>query len=155
MPDPNKLGGLIKRKLVRELAHGEMNQTQLAEKYDVDPSAISHFAKRNRDEIEAVRKDMDDEFAGLLITQKANRLSAYEQIFERAMTAVTKIAANGRVAYDENGNPIKEFAGELAAKVLKQAAEEMGQLPNRVSLSGNVDVHTTYTVLGVEPGDLA
>lgn len=151
----SKLDGLVKRQLIRELAHGEMKQSELAEKYDVDPSSITLFKKRNRVEIEAVRKDMDDEFAGLLITQKAMRLSAYEQIFARAMTEVTKIAANGRIAYDENGNAIKEFSGDLAAKVLKQAAEEMGQLPNRVSLSGNVDVHTTYTVQGVDPEELA
>jgi len=63
-------------------------------------------------------------------------------------------APSGRVAYDENGNAIKEIQGDLASKLLKQAAEEMGQLPNRVTLDGRVDVHTSYTVVGVEPEDL-
>jgi len=153
-PIPNKLTGLVHRKLVRELALGEENQTQLAEKYDVDPSAISRFAKRNAEEIAAVRADADNEFAGLLIVQKAYRLGTLEQLLREAMRPTTKVAPSGRVAYDENGNAIKEIQGDLASKLLKQAAEEMGQLPNRVTLDGRVDVHTSYTVVGVEPEDL-
>ncbi|MET0916701.1 MAG: DUF2280 domain-containing protein [Jiangellaceae bacterium] len=153
-PIPNKLNGLKKRKLVRELALGEENQTQLAERYDVTKQAISAFAKRNRDEIEAVRANADDEFAGLLIVQKAHRLGVLEELLERALTPVPKVAPNGRLIEGPDGEILKEFAGDLAAKVIKQAAEEMGQLPNRISLSGNVNVHTSYSVEGVDPTDL-
>lgn len=156
---PNKLNGLKKRKLVRELALGEENQSQLAERYDVTPSAISLFAKRNRDEIEAVRANIDDEFAGLLIAQKAHRLGVLEHLLDVALTPTPKVAPSGRVVYVEksDGAPemITEIAGDLAAKVIKQAAEEMGQLPNRITLGGNVNVHTSYQVEGIDPRDLA
>lgn len=153
-PIPNKLNGLKKRKLVRELALGELNQTQLAERYDVTPSAISHFAKRNRDEIEAVRANIDDEFAGLLIAQKAHRLGVLEHLLDVALTPTPKVAPSGRVVYVDD-KMVEEIAGDLAAKVIKQAAEEMGQLPNRITLGGNVNVHTSYQVEGIDPGDLA
>lgn len=152
---PGKLAGLKTRKLVRELALGELNQTELAEKYDVSPSAIAHFKKRYADEIAAVAANADDEFAGLLIVQKAHRLGVLEQLLERAMTPTPKIAPSGRLVEDHAGNVIKEIAIDSAARVIKQAAEEMGQLPNRITLGGNVNVHTTYSVEGVAPEDLA
>lgn len=157
---PGKLGGLIRRKLVREIALGELNYAALAEKYEVNPSAISYFAKRHADEIKAVREKADDEFAGLLITQKGFRLGALQDLLERALTEVPKVAPSGRVVYvtdPETGQEtmVKEIAGELAAKVLKQAAEEMGQLPTRLQLSGRMEVATTYAVDGVAPDDLA
>jgi len=151
---PGKLAGLVHRKLVRELALGEESQTQLAEKYDVSQPAISAFAKRNAEEIAAVRANADDEFAGLLIVQKAYRLGTLEQLLREAMKPTTKVAPSGRVAYDEDGNAIKEMNLDAASKLLKQAAEEVGQLPNRITLDGRVNVHTSYTVVGVEPEDL-
>lgn len=152
-PIPNKLNGLVHRKLVRELALGEENQAQLAERYNVSPSAISHFAKRNRDEIQAVRDKADDEYAGLLITQKANRLAALEQLYAQAITPQPKVAASGRVAYVEDpvtGEQVmvQEVALDSAARMLKQAAEEMGQLPTRVQLTGELTEHITYKIEG-------
>lgn len=154
---PNKLL-FVAPKLIRELALGEMNQAQLADKYDVTPPAISLFKKRNADAIEAIRKDANDEFAGILIVQKAHRLGLLEQLIQKALEPQPKVSASGRVAYvekpDGSQEMVEEIALDSAARMIKQVAEELGQLPNRLTLSGNVDVTTTYTIEGVDPESL-
>lgn len=146
-------------KLIRELALGNQLQSELAEKYDVTPAAITYFKQRNADAIEAIRKDSNDEFAGILIVQKAHRLGLLEQLIREALTPQPKVSASGRVAYverdDGTSEMVEEIALDSAARMIKQVAEELGQLPNRLTLSGNVDIHTTYAVEGIDPTDLA
>lgn len=154
-----KLGGLKRRQIVRELALGGFTQQVLADKYGVSQPAIAQFKARNADEIEAVRANADDEFAGILIAQKAARLASLAEIHEKAMKPVPKVGNNGKVV--ERINPITgehetlhEIDGRLAAQVLKQAAEEMGQLPTRLQISGDMQTTTTYRIEGVPPEDL-
>lgn len=150
-----KLGGLKRRQIVRELALGEMTQQALADKYGVVQSAIAAFKQRHADEIEAVRQNADDEFAGILIAQKAARLASLAEIHEKAMQPTPKITNKGTVAIDpRDGEIIQEFDGRLAAQVLKQAAEEMGQLPTRLEVKGDMQTTTTYRIEGVDPSDL-
>lgn len=149
-----KLGGLKRRQIVRELALGEMTQQALADKYGVVQSAIAAFKQRHADEIEAVRQNADDEFAGILIAQKAARLASLAEIHEKAMTPTPKITNKGTLAFDPEGKLIEEFDGRLAAQVLKQAAEEMGQLPTRLEVKGDMQTTTTYRVESVDVEDL-
>lgn len=146
-------------KLIRELALGSQTQSQLAEKYDVTPAAITYFKQRNADAIEAIRKDSNDEFAGILIVQKAHRLGLLEQLIQKALEPQPKVSASGRVAYvekdDGSTEMVEEIALDSAARMIKQVAEELGQLPNRLTLSGDVNVHTSYRVEGVDTDDLA
>jgi hypothetical protein len=152
--DRGKLGGLRRRQIVRELALGEFTQQALADKYGVTQGAIAQFKQRHADEIEAVRQNADDEFAGILIAQKAARLASLAEIHEQALTPMPKIAPSGKPARDADGNPVLEVDGRLAAQVLKQAAEEMGQLPTRLQINGDMQTTTTYRVEGVSPDDL-
>jgi hypothetical protein len=154
-----KLGGLKRRQIVRELAFGEFTQQALADKYEVSQPAIAKFKARHADEIEAVRADAEDEFAGILIAQKAARLASLAEIHEKAMKPVPKVGNNGKVV--ERINPetgeretLQEWDGRLAAQVLKQAAEEMGQLPTRVQVSGDMQTTTTYRIENVSNDDL-
>ncbi len=127
----------------------------IAEKYGVTPGAITQFADRYADEIAAVRADMDNEFAGILIAQKATRLAMYEEIAERALEPTPKIDNKGNQVVDRaTGELVYEFDGRLAAQVAKQAAEEMGQLPTRVQVTGDMNTTTKYIVEGVDPGAL-
>lgn len=153
------LGGLRKRQVIRDLALSGMSQTQLAEKYGVSQPAISQFKTRNAEEIEAVRTAADQEFAGLLIAQKANRLAAYQDLYDIALKPMPKISPSGKIVKewvtDEDGNQVEVIVHEVdvraAAQMLKQAAEELGQLPNKVTLSGEVGVKTNYTIAGIDP----
>jgi transcriptional regulator with XRE-family HTH domain len=160
--DRMPLGGLVKRQVIRDIALGTMSQSQLGEKYGVSQPAISQFAKRNAEEIEAVRSKADDEFAGLLIAAKQNRLAAYQDLYEIALKPQPKISPSGKLVKewitDEDGQQVEVIVQEVdvraAAQMLKQAAEELGQLPNRLTLAGEVGVKTNYTVAGVEIADL-
>lgn len=149
------LGGLKHRQVVRLLAAEEITRSEIARRYEVTPGAVTQFADRNAEEIAAVKADMDNEFAGILIANKAMRLGVYEQLLEAATTPMpVHDARTGKVMTGPNGEPIMEADGNLAAKVLKQAAEEMGQLPTRLQVAGGLDVTTTYRIEGVNPEDL-
>jgi transcriptional regulator with XRE-family HTH domain len=160
--DRMPLGGLVKRQVIRDIALGTMSQSQLGEKYGVSQPAISQFAKRNAEEIEAVRAKADDEFAGLLIAQKQNRLAAYQDLYDIALKPQPKISPSGKLVKewitDEDGQQVEVIVQEVdvraAAQMLKQAAEELGQLPNRLTLAGEVGVKTNYVIDGIDPGAL-
>ena len=118
---------LTRRKLIRELATTDTLQKEHAAKYGVSRDAIHDFERRHAEEIAAVRADHLDEFAGLLIAEKQNRLSVYEQLLLEA---------------------IDRGERQVAVRILRNVAEELGHLPSRMQISGAVDVHTTYTVAG-------
>lgn len=160
--DRGKLGGLKRNGLIRKLALGGQSQADLARQYDVTDGAITQFRDRNAEAIAAIRADAEDEFAGILIAQKAERLRAYEELYEVATEPTPKISPSGKLVkewiMDEDGVSSEVVVHEVdvraAAQVLKQAAEEMGQLPTRLQVAGELGVTTTYRVEGVNPSDL-
>ena len=159
--DSGKLGGLIRRKLVRELAlrPPDVTLSSIAKRYEVSGAAITVFAKRHADEIAAVAAAADDEFAGILIAQKAYRLGALQEIHEVAMTPQPKVTPAGNVVHRWNAETgqdeeVSEVQLGEARQALKQAAEELGQLANRVTLTGQLDTTTTYKIAGVGPDEL-
>lgn len=152
--DRGKLGGLKRRQVIRLLAAQEISQAEIARRFDVTDSAITQFRDKYIEEIEAVRAAMDDEFAGIAIASKVNRVAMLEEIAEKAMEPTPKIDNKGHRVMDVDGTVVYEFDGRLAAQALKQAAEEMGQLPTRLQVSGEMGVTTNYTVEGVKPEDL-
>lgn len=150
-----KLGGLKRAQIIRELALGDMSQSQMAEKYEVTQQSISEFKQRNADAIAAVRANAEDEFAGLLIAQKLNRVAAYEDIMQRALQPTPKIDnKGGQVRDPETGEPVYEVAAGVAMTALKSVAEEMGQLASRVQVSGDMQTTTTYRIENVSLEDL-
>lgn len=153
--DRGKLGGLKRNGLIRKLALGGQSQAELAREYDVTDGAITQFRDRNAEAIAAIRADAEDEFAGILIAQKANRLAAYDELAQIAMVPTPKIDNKGTHVRDAETNElVYEVDGRLLATALKQAAEEMGQLPTRLQVAGELGVTTTYRVEGVDPSDL-
>lgn len=126
--------GHIVNKLCRELAVAEKPQVQLSEEYGVSQSAISQFKARHKDRIEAIRNKLDDEFAGLWIAEKANRIAEYQADVEFI------------------GATTKADLLRVKATILKAVSEELGQLPARVNVT--VTNPVTYVVKGVDPDDL-
>ena len=100
----------------RLLAEAELTRAQIARRFGITRSAVSQFAKRHRDRIEQIRADLDNEFAGLWITRKANRLAGYEADFE--------LAASHRNASHH------EWV-KARTQILHAVAEELGDLPSR------------------------
>ncbi|MEU0411714.1 hypothetical protein ABZ307_28385 [Streptomyces griseorubiginosus] len=105
----------VRRKLIHELARGEKTQMQLAREYGVVNSSITEFKQRHTDRIAEVAQALEDEFAGLWVAQKVDRLDQLQDLYEAA------------------------DAGDLdriRAKVdiLRKAAEELGQIPQRTTI---------------------
>lgn len=125
--------GWKKQQLIRELAQGDKLQQQLAREYGVSQGRISQFKTENAVAIEQCRLDMENEFAALWIARKLNRLAEYEADVEE----LNKLPKGSRSYRDKH-------------RALRQAAEELGHLPNRVTLAGEVNARVRYLVDGVD-----
>lgn len=125
-----------RRQLCRELATGEQTGAALARKYGVTRQAISAFGKRHAAEIDAIKADLDDEFAGLWVAQKAARLALYQADLEAS--------AGGEYA-DHYEHIRTRQAG------LRAIAEELGQLPPRATVA---IVPVQHILEGVDPDAL-
>lgn len=121
----------VRNKLIRELAAERLSHAKLAEKYGVTDVSISNFKKRHLTEIEEVRADLEDQFAGLWIANKAARLAELEQ------------------DVDDIGTTTNHELLKVKHNALKQAAEELGQLPSRFSVQVN-NQPVTYKIEGVD-----
>jgi len=133
--------------LIRLLALGEKNAAELARERDVTASGIRAFARRYADEIEAVRTNIRDEYAGLWIAQKRERLTAYQQNAE-LITREIEALADGRVTVhggesdgeeaDDGADSLGDISGAIGRltraydRALRSVAEELGQLPTRM-----------------------
>jgi hypothetical protein len=107
----------VRTKLIILLAKGVHSERQLAAMYECAPSAIHQFLDRHRDEIEAERGQENEAYAGRWIADKRARLSELEDLF--------------------NGLGDGEIDGDVAraAKdILRAAAEELGQIPNKTTV---------------------
>lgn len=159
--DRGKLGGLVRRKLVRELALKAPGVTlaSIAARYGVSGASITEFKQRHAEEIAAVAADADNEYAGMLIASKAYRLALLEQIVEQAGIPVPKVTPAGKIVHRWNAETgedeeVMEIDVRAQMQAVKQAAEELGQLPNRVTLSGQIDTTTVYKIVNVSDEDL-
>lgn len=125
----------VKGKLIRDLALDEWSQEALGVKYGVSRQAIVKFKSRHLAEVQSVRTQMDDQYAGAWIADKMARLGAYQEAAERMM--------DGR----------SPRSAEVLVNILKGAAEELGQLPARTQVQVNT-ANVTYEVVGINPADL-
>jgi hypothetical protein len=132
----------VRIQLIHEIARNEMTERQLAKKYGCAPSAINAFKQRHRGDIDEVRADLENEFSGIWIADKKSRLAVYASDVER----IEELEQLGR-----------EIDAALTAakhRALRSVAEEMGHLPNRMNVSGEVTTKVSYEVVGVDPESL-
>jgi predicted XRE-type DNA-binding protein len=120
--------------LIRLLATKEYTQVQLGEMFGVCQPTISKFKSNNLDAINAVATKLDDEFAGLWIATKRARIAEYQQLVEdlEELLLSEEFRANGNIA----------DVARAKLTAFKQASEELGQLPGRVTVqhSGGLDI---------------
>lgn len=127
--------GWVKHRLVRDMAIGEKSQRTLAAQYGVSQTSISSFKRRHLMEIEEVRNNMADEYAGLWVAKKMERIAEYQQAAEKM--------ANGSSPRNQ----------EVLVSILKAVAEELGQLPTRTAVQVSNET-TVYQVVGVSVDDI-
>jgi len=132
----DKLGPVEKLALVRALALGVATQEELGQQYGMSRSGIASFAQRHKREIEDVRENMDDPFAGLLLCRKENRLAAYINEIERL---------------DQHPNAEHHLWSAARQMALHHIAEELGQLPPRMTVTVQP---VTHVIEGVAIEDL-
>lgn len=127
--------GWVKHRLVRDFALGEKTGRQLAEQYGVSTTSISSFKKRHALEIEEVRNNLADEYAGVWVANKLKRIQEYQEAAEKM--------ARGAAPRNQ----------EVLVTILKAVAEELGQLPTRTQVAVSSET-TVYQVVGVSVDDI-
>src|SRR3546814_477575 len=75
--------GWVKHRLIRDFALGEKTGVQLSEQYGCSVTSISQFKKRHAMEIEEVRNNLADEYAGVWVANKINRIQEYQAAAEK------------------------------------------------------------------------
>lgn len=122
--------GSTKYRLQRALAEDKYSQRELAKQFGVSQQAISLFKTKWSEVIEEIRQDTENEFAGLYLADKKNRIAEYLQSVE-----------------DLSDKP--QYA-RSHHNALRSIAEELGQLRHNVESNVNV----TYDMPGVSKEDL-
>lgn len=127
--------GWVKHRLVRDFALGEKTGKELAEIYGCSVTSISAFKKRHAMEIEEVRNNLADQYAGVWVARKLDRIREYQN-------AAEKMAAGQ--------SPRNQ---EVLVSILKAVAEELGDLPARTQVNISNE-NVTYEIVGVSVDDI-
>ncbi len=127
--------GWVKHRLIRDFALGEKSGVQLSEQYGVSTNAISQFKKKFGLEIEEVRNNLADEYAGVWVAQKLERIREYQE------------------AADKMAKGSSPRNAEVLVSILKAVAEELGQLPARTQVNVSQE-NVTYEIVGIDPSDI-
>lgn len=143
----------VRLTLIRELAQGKQ-VAGLARKYGVTKGAVQQFEKRHKEEVDAAKADLTNEFHGLWIADKAARLAEYErditlanELIEEAragrIAEIVKLRGDRALGTDathelevvDDITPAVARAARIKHRALHQSAEELGQLPSRVQVN--------------------
>lgn len=141
------LRGHTRWQVIRDLAAG-MSLSDTADKYGVHRDSIINFKRAHLSDIAELRASVANEANGLWIASQFNRLAEYQQAFEDVDAAVASLLDFGGNLGPAEMAFIKEKRG-----ILRQAAEELGQLPPRNNVMVN-GASVTYNFEGVNPDDL-
>jgi DNA-binding transcriptional regulator GbsR (MarR family) len=124
--DSRKLTPFDRRKLQRAIAEGDRKRVQIARDFGVSPAYITQFAKRYAREIDEIKRDLDDAYAGLWIADKENRILAYQTEYTMALGS-------------DRANHHEWIKARTA--ILHTVSEELGQLPPRATVAVMPVVH--------------
>lgn len=127
--------GWVKHRLIRDFALGEKSGRELAEIYGCSVTSISAFKRRYALEIEEVRNNLADQYAGMWVAKKIERIREYQEAAEKM--------AKGESARNQ----------EVLVSILKAVAEELGDLPARTQVNVSTE-HTVYQVIGISEDDI-
>jgi hypothetical protein len=128
-----KLTPFDRREIQRALADGTEKRSAIARRFGVTAGYITQFAKQYAREIDDIKRDLDNEFAGLWIASKVNRVIAYQNDFAKTL-------ADPKSSHHE--------WVKARAMILHQVAEELGQLPPRATVTV---MPVTHIIEGIDP----
>jgi hypothetical protein len=140
--------GHIRYQVIRILAAGEKTQVEIAAQFGCAQNTVSDFAKKYAERIAVVRDKLDDDFAGLWIADKAQRLAEYEDDVQKIGELIEASENDSAIVKAQLGTL---FRAKQAA--VRAAAEELGSLPSRQELRIQSEP-VTYRIEGVNTEDL-
>lgn len=149
--------------LIRQLATGEFSKNELARIMRAHRQSIRDFEIKHQAEIESMIRQIDQEFAGLWVAEKVNRLAEYQQDVEDANEIIAGELGDPTAPpqvdpldpgglESEQAEPAPSAAPtwvRIKHAALKAVAEELGQIPNRVRMDIGGQV-ATYRIEGVD-----
>ena len=127
--------GWVKHRLIRDFALGEKTGKDLSQQYGVSQTSISAFKKRYSLEIEEVRNNLADEYAGVWVAAKLERVREYQEAAEKMAKGTSPRNA------------------EVLVSILKAVAEELGQLPARTQVNVQNN-QVEYQIVGISAEDI-
>lgn len=139
------LRGWRRRQLIRDLALGNHTYSELAAKYDRHETSIRSFERKYKEFIDEVKAAHENEYAGLWIVSKTNRIAEYQQDVEE----INEVLARQL----DSGEELNSGLVRMKHNALKSVAEELGDLPTRVQVQSD-NKSVTYHIEGVNPGDV-
>lgn len=119
--------------LIHELATGDLSRSDIARKYEISRSAVSNFARRHQPEIDKIQEELTERMNNLYIRDIEWRLAEYQHDAQMLKGKKNPAAVRARVM------------------LLKQAAEELGQIPGRTSV---VVIPVQHVIEGVDMKEL-
>ncbi len=123
--------GWVKHKLIRELAEGKKTHAVLAVEYGTSITSIGNFKRRHTTLVDQAKQDLADKFADLWIADKRNRLAELQ------------------ADIDSMGDDPDPDLLKIKHAAMKQAAEELGQLPSRMGVSVQAAT-VTFQIDGID-----
>jgi hypothetical protein len=120
-----------KLELKRALAEEIISRSELARRYNISTPYVTQFANRYASEIEDIRQHLTDQWAGLWVADKKNRLSAYMDEIERL---------------NESKYADHHEWSKARQQALRSVAEELGDLPPRQTTFVQTVVHVVEGV---------
>jgi hypothetical protein len=131
-----------------EAAPNDLPVEEMADKYGSEVDTIYHFKNRSKDRIAAVLADWSDEFSDLWSVKKHNRIAELQDAYAGVMARLNELTEEAERATEEMrtvrpnaakvlvpGNEWRGYTRERA-RLLREIAEEMGQIQSRNSTDG-------------------
>jgi hypothetical protein len=145
-PKAKRLRGREKRALILDLAAGDDSYDELAIKAGISYQGVAEFAVRNRPEIQAAKRDMTSDLAGIWPTDKPLCLT----------DAMRDLDEVNELLEDPNlSHAARRGYYSLKIKLRHSIADECGQLPTRTVVQVESAPTLRHEVVGWNPSEWA
>jgi ParB-like chromosome segregation protein Spo0J len=130
--------------VVAILATGEQ-PAEVARIYGVERSSVSRFLERHADDVNSMRAEVIKQVEDYAIAQKVHRIATLQRLADDVTAYLDDrglIERSTMTTKDGTTIERERFAREISAElraILKDAADEMGQLPQRAGDTYNID----------------
>lgn len=145
--------GQLRWEVMRALARGDDQQT-VADAYSVGIDTVKKFAVRYAATIKKIAIATDNEYAGVWIADKRERILSLQDDVEAIDQSMILTDDNGDAVLNADGSSMRGVDDKLLRvkhAALRQVAEEMGDLKQSVDVTAKLN----YEVVGVLPDALS